>query len=275
MSYWGIIASAASSSTSSLLSYGYNMQNADNVLALAKANSAALAKLGDSQAGAILAMGKVNAMISLGLGEMEYELIMEKAKFNAKVSSMIGDYNAHLLEDEARLIWNQADLDEERLEEEYARAEGHMQVGFGASGVIMDQDSPLEAIIGLRTQGAMDKFILRHNADIKAGKVLDAAARSRWEGNFAAQQMIIEGQLNAFNSYANRYLSAAGSIAQANISAKATAYNYSVQAWQALNNGLVQYSNAKNSAQASLLSGLLGTGSSTTSSILSSKSSSK
>lgn len=265
MGYWLLAAAAVSL----LSSYSSDQKNAASTLRQAKANSDALLKTGKYNAASIMALGQLNMAMNLGMGNIETSIIRKKAEYNAGLRSMIGDYNATLLEDEARLVWEKADLDVEQLEEQYSVAEGKMQVGFGASGVIMNQDSPQDAIIDLRTSKALDTLIVRHGADIEAGKILDSAARSRWEGNLAAHQIITEGKLDIFGTYGSRYLNAVGAGAQAAINANSTMYNAEVSSWQTLTSGQISSTNQQNQATSNLVSGLFSAAANTYSSNLS------
>lgn len=252
MGYWLLAAAAVSL----LSNYSSSQSDAATTRKNAAANASALLKAGKVNADSIMALGQMNMQIGLGLGRMESDLIQMKSKYNAGIKSMIGEYNAILLEEDARLVWEKADLDISQIEDRYAEAEGKLQVGFGASGVIMNQDSALDAVIDLRTKKALDSFIVSRGADIEAGKILDAAARSTWEGNLAAQQIIMEGKLGSFGAYGSRYLNAIGAGVQAVINANSTIYNSEVAAWQTLTTGQASSTNQQNQATSNLISGL-------------------
>lgn len=150
-------------------------------------------------------------------------------QYNANLKSFLGDYNASLLEDEARYVWEAADLDILQRDNVFARELGQLKTGYGASGVMMNQDSPLTAQIDAKTQHAMDVMVVRYNADTQAKKILDAAAKSRWEGNMAAQSIMYQGNINSATKYGNAALQSAGILTQGGIDADMTLYNTAIQ----------------------------------------------
>lgn len=186
--------------------------------------------VGESNANAIMAAGALNAQMSLASGALAAQGAMHTSLLNAQMQSILGDYNARLIEADERLIWEALDLDITQMEKAFAQEQGRRRVAYGASGVILDQDSPFAAQIDAATESEMEKFVIKRNADLQSKRLLDAAARSRWEGNMAASQLVMEGRMSSVGTISQARLSAAGSMAQAGINAMATRYNVGADA---------------------------------------------
>lgn len=185
------------------------IENASIITAAAKANNATIAALASFNAG------------------QDWDL----AKYNANLRMLVSDYNAQILEREAFDIWEAAEVDILHIANQAARSEGDVLAAYGASGAqINDTDSVADAIIDVRTQSELDKFIVRHGADIQAQKIKNEAARSRWDGLVTAQQIVYEGSQRSIGGLMNAAISMAGNTAQAKIDSWATTTNANRQA---------------------------------------------
>lgn len=223
----------------------YSQYNADMVLQAGQANAAMIAGL----AGA-------NAAMTMAAAKFNIEIGSQVDQYNAQLRSFLGDFNASLLENEAQLVWESAELDLLQMEQQFARDLGTMRVNYGKSGVLMDQDSPLQAQIDAQTQHELDVMIVRHGADLQAKKLQDAAARSRWEGNVEAQSIMYEGFMNNIMQFGQATLTAAGQVVQGNANAAMTMYNSQIQANQILVGGQQDYASYKSADRQALMSGL-------------------
>jgi hypothetical protein len=206
-------------------------------------------------------MAEFNAQMIMSAAGVNDTGQQQIAQYNANLQSFLGDYNASLLETEVGRIWEALDLDILQMEQQFARERGDIEVGYGASGVMMNQDSPLTAVIDARTQQELDLMIVRHNADIQASKLLDAAAKGRWEGNMAAASIMFESKISSSTNYANAVLSAMGTVAQGTIDSKMTLYNTGIGAEQTRLQGVSNYSTYKSQDQQALANGLFQAGS--------------
>ena len=106
-------------------------------------------------------------------------------------------------------------------------------------------------MIDAETQVEFEKFIIRYGADIRANHVKNEAARSRWDGYMAAQQLIYEGGMSNINALVNTGVRMVGSTIQSSIDASMV-YNNAVRgANSAFSGGQIQAS--QYNAQASQL----------------------
>jgi hypothetical protein len=224
----------------------YSEYNAKMTRAAGKANAAAIA-----------GMAQANSDITMQLAGMNLNARNTIDSYNAHLKSFLGDYNASLLEAEAQNVWDKANLDITQMNNVFARQMGQIKTGYGASGVMMNQDTPLQAQIDAGTQHAMDVMIVQHGADIQSKKILDSAARSRWEGNMAAATIMYEGQINGTMSYANSVMSAAGTAVQGDINSRMTLYNSEVDAEKITKKGENDYKSWQSKDNQSLFSGIL------------------
>jgi len=223
----------------------YAQYNADMVLQAGQANAAMIAGLAGANAALTMAAAKFNIGISSQVDQ-----------YNAKLRSFLGDFNASLLENEAQLVWEAAELDVMQMENQFARDLGTMRANYGKSGVLMDQDSTLEAQIDAQTQHELDVMIVRHGADLQAKKLQDAAARSRWEGNVEAQSIMYEGFMNNVMQFGQAALTAAGQVVQGNANAAMMMYNSQIQANQILVGGQQDYASYQSADRQAMMSGL-------------------
>jgi len=217
-------------------------------------NAIQTARAGAANARARAAVAGLNADMTLMGTTFNITQQLQFDKYNAQLKSFLGDYNADLLENEAARVWEAADLELLQRGQVFSREFGQMKTGYGASGVMMNSDSPLLAQIDATTQHEMDVMVVKYNADIQAKKILDAAAQSRWEGNMAAQSIIYEGGMNAATTYGNAILSATGTRLQGGIDSAMTLYNSQVNANQILmggNNAISDWQSKDNQAMAS------------------------
>jgi len=223
-------------------------------------NAIQMNRAGQINAAAIRGAAAANASMIMGAAGFNIENQFRLDSYNANLKSFLGDYNASLLEDEAALNWEASELELEQMENVFAREFGQLQVGYGASGVMMNQDTPQQVQIDAQTQHEMDVMIVRHGADIRSKKLLDSAARSRWEGNMAASSIMFEGLMNAAGTAGNALLNAAGVQTQGGINANMMAFNASVGANQTSMAGIFQHESWKSQDRQALASGLFQAG---------------
>lgn len=228
-------------------------------------------RAGQINANAIRGAANANAALIMGAAGFNIENQFRLDKYNADLKSFLGDYNAGLLENEAALTWEAAELELDQMENVFEREFGRMKTGYGASGVMMNQDTPLVAQIDATTQYEMDVMIVRHGADIRSKKLLDSAARSRWEGNMAAASIMFEGKMNAAGMAGNAQVQAAGVLTQGGINADMMAYNASVGANQTSMAGIFQHDLYTSKDNQAFATGLFQAGTSAASSYYNSK----
>ena len=212
---------------------------------------------GIENAAIITAAARANNATIQALASFNAEQDWDLAKYNSDLRMMVSDYNAQIIEREAFDIWEAAEVDILHIANQAKRSEGDVLAAYGASGAqINETDSVADALIDVRTQAELDKFIVRHGADIQAQKVTNEAARSRWDGLVTAQQIAYEGGQRSIGGLMNAAISMLGNAAQSGIDAAATMTNasrnaasirfsgqvtgaqYSAQGSQAFNNGM-------------------------------------
>lgn len=256
---WPYIIAAAASVIS-----GMQASNAAN--ANARSNSIAnhynarmTLETGIANSNAITALARSNNMLTAALSQLNADDNWDIANYNADLRMAVGDYNARLLEQEALDVWEAAELDVTQIDNHGKRLAGNILASYGASGAqINDTDSVADALIDAKTQVELEKFIIRHGADIRATAIQNEAARNRWDGYMSAKQIIYEGSKASMNTLARGAASMIGTGMQAGIDAAATYENavrsmksismggeavtsqYNAQASQAMASGLFQ-----------------------------------
>ena len=207
---------------------------------------------------AMLASNAVNAATSIFGAEQNWNV----AQYNADLKMLVGDYNADLLDSEAFSILEGAKVDVKNIEDAAKRSKGAILASYGASGAqINSTDSVADAIIDSDTQAAINKFIIRHGADIQATKVRNEAARSRWDGYMSAQQILYEGSQRSTSMLFQGATRSLGNLAQASIDASATMANAMIGASNITNAGAVDSTKYRIQANQSMNDGLFTAGS--------------
>jgi len=138
-----------------------------------------------------------NAKMALAAGDLKASAIMASADYNVSLLRATTEYNDSLLEEEVSLLWESVDLDLELLEQQRARERGTILANQAASGTVMGEGSNLDVIISQKTQEALDAFIIRHGADIKAKQIQNARAQNLFSGEMQARKIAWEGELGA------------------------------------------------------------------------------
>jgi hypothetical protein len=249
-----------SADANSALMQSYANYNADNALLVGQYN-----------ADALLSMSHWNANLAAAAGASNASAIMKVAQYNADVRGMVGAYNAELIRNEAGLLWQEADLRIDQIAIEGKRTQGKMRAGYAASNVIVNADTPMLALIDAETQNKLDQFIVRHGANIQAGKLLDKARGTEWETDIAVQQMMYQGRVNASNAAAQGNIAAAGLRARGYVDSIMMRYNSMNQAAQIRYSGQIKGYNNDQAFQANMRSSMFQSGASMGSQYMSSR----
>jgi len=234
-------------------------RNANNALAASMYNSRMNLQAGLINANAITAATMASNAATWALAQIGAHDTMAITEYNADLKMLVADYNAQVISQEAYYIWDAANTDVTLIERDLARTKGDILVSYGASGAqINETDSVADAMIAAGTEAELNKFIVRHGADIQATKIRNEAARSRWDGYVAAQQITYEGSMSAQGQLLQAGVNIAGNTAQGRINAATTfanaqigasntmfagmsdAASYRAQGQQAFTNGLFQ-----------------------------------
>ena len=247
---------------SAVSGYSQNKTQSNMEADAALANSLAIRNSGDANVNAIMTLGSVNARLAMEAAKMENANRQALIDSNIRSKLFLSNYEATLLENEALLIGEAVDLDIKQLERKHEKAIGAMRTNQAASGAIIDQDSPAQAVADAREQQELEKFIIRRGGDIQMQKLLDKAAYGRWEAGLEANTMAFEGRLLQSSNITGAFLRGFGITSQAMIDAGVTGYNASIGANQAFTTGM-QKSDAYDSAASSAFwSGIFGAGTS-------------
>lgn len=223
---WPYIIMAAASVASGVVASNTQKANARSNSIATHYNARMQLEAGIANANAITAATRANNMVTGALAQIGADDTWDIAEFNADLRMLVGDYNAQLQEREAFDIWEAAEIDITQVDNQGKRLAGNILASYGASGAqINETDSVADALIDAKTQVELEKFIIRHGADIRANKVINEAARSRWDGYAAAKQLIYEGSKAATGILANSAARIIGNTVQGQIDASATYEN--------------------------------------------------
>lgn len=237
----------------------------------ALANAIAINSAAQVNANSILSMAKINEMNALASAKAENDNTSLITSYNVKSTLFLSEYEATLLDNEALLTAESANLDIKQLAINQAQAIGDMKVSHGASGAIMGQDSSKQSIDSALQQQEFERFVVRRGADIQIGKLQDAAAISRWQGQQTAGKIALEGQIIENNNTTGALLKNLNTAAQAGIDADSIMKNAAIQSGQTITTGNQVATYQSGVANSALYSGIFGAGTSVASSYIQEK----
>jgi hypothetical protein len=131
-------------------------------------------------------------------------------------------YDDLLYEQELGLVWESAELDLQLISMQRAKERGRLEAAQSVSGTVMGQDSNADAVIDQMAQEAMDKFVVKHNADIKAKQINNARATSLYNAQMMISDIEFQGGMSANLERSNAYMQALGMSTQSAISTNAS-----------------------------------------------------
>ena len=232
--------------------------NADAVIQASQFNSAHALQVAEFNAQFTQATSFANASISL-LGASLSALTTEAVTaYNANVATVVSEYNASLFEQEAGLVYESLELDIDQFERVAAQAKGTATVFYGASGVVIDEprDTPANTLLDMDIERDLEIAIMRHNADIQAGKLLTAAAQTRFQGQVQTQQILFEGLTAANLTRLQGGLSAIGTTTQGALDASIIRTQGTLDARAITANALIDANQFRKAGDQALFDGL-------------------
>jgi hypothetical protein len=235
-------------------------KNAKAAMAAAQQNAAMASMVGEWNAKSIMDLAEFNIKLGNLASDIEKKQIRAVADRNMELRLITAEYNAGLLEKEAGYLYQALDLDLEMLSHEVDKIVGGNQAQFAANGLVVGEGITVDAEIDVRTQEALQKFIMRTNADNNATRILNEAALTRWNGQVEAQTIGWEAELNTFNVTANRLMTNMGTYSQASYDATMAVRNSYLQAQGIMSQGAATSSAWKADASSKLWSGLMNAG---------------
>jgi len=142
--------------------------------------------------------GTILADVALGLGVASMFQQQSATNYQAQAAqqeavsqnkaieyrALQSEQNAQLAEYEAEDARRRGEDQENRVRQELSRTEGRQRAAFAASGVVVDQGSPLDVLEDTAVQGEQDALTVRHNA-----------AQEAWGHSVAAQNYRNESDL--------------------------------------------------------------------------------
>ena len=232
----GAISGRANARSQNSNQLAWNQYNAGMQRGVDKLNNKTMVALGMANANGQMAAGKINAALAIKAGEINAQTELMVADFNSRQIEMIAAYNSSiigatalyndsLLEDELDMMYEAMDLDLLLMDNQRAVERGAIEGQQAGSGVVMGQDSAAEVLIDSETQGALDAFVVRHNADQEARKISNARAKGIWEAQMSLHQTHWQGQMESFATRTNAQFRASNIMANAGLQAQGALAN--------------------------------------------------
>lgn len=106
----------------------------------------------------------------------------------ANATQAASSYNASINEQQAATSLEQADRDAAQVRREGAQVRGSIVAGYGASGVVSDDGSPLDVLSYSAAQSKLDEETILYKGRMKATGYQSAAALERFSGDTAQEQ---------------------------------------------------------------------------------------
>ncbi len=250
--------SAASSIFGGISSSRAARAQADRARQFANYNAAMQIEWGRQQATAIAAASMFNMQMALMANQFNKAATEKISSYNADLIRAVSEYNAKVYEYKTAEVYDALELDQLLVHNEARQQQGSAIAQYAASGVIIDEGSPATVLADMRTQEELTKFILEHNADTEVTNLLNAAAKSRWEGEAEARRILFEGRMATIgmdiNTAAQMGMYAADGMMQT-INVQNSAYMRSVEI---MSQGLQQMDNLNYDASRYMFNGILG-----------------
>jgi len=238
MSWWEYIP-AVISAVGSITSYSSGKSQNERQLSYNAYNTVEGYKVSMANIDSAMTLGKMNAMMLMNAAELKTAANSKAIAFNADMIRATTAYNDLLYEEDLSRLWEDAGLDQQILHLERARERGAMEATQAASGTLMGQDSNADVIADQMTMEALDSFVIQRNADSKAKDILNARARSLWEGEMSIRKIMWEGELDNYVTTSNARSQAAGSMLETLITGQANQLSAKYQ----LQSGLISGQN--------------------------------
>ena len=210
----------------------------------------------------VLATSAFNAMLNIGMSSTRAALAFSDAKYNADLNWYIGNYNSRLLEREEKYLWQEHDLAKYLYSKSLDKTTSEITATYAASGIEIGNagEAPEEAKIDHKSQGALQLFIMQHSAEVKAKKLLEAAARGRVSAAMESNNIMYQGMANGLGDINRAQINAIGSMAQGIFDSKHIITQGRFRANSLLAGGSFTASQYNRRAQQVFMSGMLNAG---------------
>jgi hypothetical protein len=109
----------------------------------------------------------------------------QQAQANFEYQAQIAEYNAQVANNNATAARQAADFEANKFDLRLRKLQATNIVSFAKSGVVINQDTPLEIAVENATEGALERATIIHNGEIQANAALAQAGQFRAAaGNF-------------------------------------------------------------------------------------------
>lgn len=235
-------------------------RNARAVQQMARYNASMAIREARENSNRTMATAMFNSMVHSEAASVKSSLVMADASYNAKMNWLVGDYNAKLLERESKLLWQEHDLAKYLYQKNLERTTSSITSTFAASGIELGNagEAPEVAVLDNQSQGALQLFIMKHGTDVKAKKLLESAAKSRWSAAVESNNIIAKGASQAIGTQTNANISSLGLMAQATVDADAMQRQGAFRANALLHGASWQASQYNRAGQQQFVNGLIG-----------------
>lgn len=144
--------------------------------------------------------------VSAGLAFLSFGLNMFGQKKANEANQAAGEYNAAMLMQNAGLAREQGLVAADQQAREAKRTVGSMVASYGASGVQVDQGSPLDVLADSARQATLDNLTIKYNAEMQARNYEQQAQLALMGGQTSSTSQLLGAAgagLDAFGYYKN------------------------------------------------------------------------
>lgn len=205
-----------------------------------------------------LALARFNAAMQQKAGELSAMTYLSNAKTNAMIIEHTADYNDKLMAEEERKMWNAWELDDMLYAVVRQQERGQIEATQAATGTLIGEGSNADVVSSQIAQETLDRFIMHHDANIKASEIINARLQNAWQSALEVKKVLWEGNLNAIAAQSGANLQGVGQLGSAMLGAQADRTSAKLRQQSGIYGGAIQstVNNAQNNAQ--LVSGLFG-----------------
>ena len=205
-----------------------------------------------------LAIANFNAAMQQKAGELSASTYLANAETNAMIIAHTADYNDKLMAEEERKLWKAWELDDLLYSIVRKQETGTIEAAQAASGTLIGEGSNADVVSSQMAQGALDRLVMQHNAQLKAGDIINSRLQNAWQSDLEIKKVLWEGNLNAIAARSGANLQGIGQLGSAMLAAQADSTTAKLRQQSGIYGGAIQaaVNNTQNTAQ--LVSGLFG-----------------
>lgn len=180
------------------------------------------------------------------------------SEFAASTIAITALHDDLLYEEDIKNVWAQNDLDTELLEQQRLRERGQIVAQQAASGTVIGVGSNADAVVDQMTQEAMDRFILRTGAQVKAAQITNQRVQSLWKAEQEVSRLTYQTGIDKVANTTSTLLKTGAMSTQSYLESIVELENATAKFYTGVSAGSAASSSASSKITSNLYEGLFG-----------------